>query len=257
MTTRRKPRPDGGKRPSRIGTSTASQQSRTNKTLPPLPKCWAIRDRRRRWTPSAGRGAGSGGNGCSPWARSPRLSALASTAMTMLSRGDNSYLAGSSTTYTVKRGDLLITVTEDGSLESAENLDIKCEVAGGTTIVWIIEDGKKVTKGTELLRLDSSKLSEEVSAQEIDYGKAQADSIQSAKDYAAAKIAVEEYTEGTFKKDFRKAESDVAVAVENLHSAENTLQHGERMFRKGYITPHATRRPENRRRSRQARPGHR
>jgi multidrug efflux pump subunit AcrA (membrane-fusion protein) len=110
-------------------------------------------------------------------------------------------------------------------------------VSGGTTIVWIIEDGKKVTKGTELLRLDSSKLLEDVNAQEIAYEKALAASIQSAKDYAAAKIAVEEYIEGTFKKDFRKAESDVAVAVENLHSAENSLQHAQRMFRKGYITP--------------------
>ena len=165
------------------------------------------------------------------------LTALTPMALTMLGRGDNSSLAGPLTTYTVKRSDLLITVTEDGSLASAANLDIKCEVAGGTTIVWIIEDGKKVTKGTELLRLDSSKLSEEVSAQKIEFGKAQADSIQSAKDYAAAKIAVEEYTEGTFKKDFRKAESDLSVAEENLRSAENTLQHGERMFRKGFITP--------------------
>jgi HlyD family secretion protein len=165
------------------------------------------------------------------------LAALAPKALTMLGRGANSQAAGALTTYTVKRSDLLITVTEDGSLVSAENLDIKCEVAGGTTIVWIIEDGKRVTKGTELLRLDGSKLKEDVSAQKIAYEKALAASVQSAKDYAATKIAVEEYTEGTFKKDYRKAESDVAVAQENLHSAENSLQHGERMFRKGYITP--------------------
>jgi HlyD family secretion protein len=161
---------------------------------------------------------------------------LAWMATTLVNRGADPYPAGSASTYTVKRADLLITVTEDGSLESAENLDIKCEVSGGTTIVWIIEDGKKVTKGTELLRLDSSKLSEDVSAQEIAYEKAVAASVQSAKDYAAAKIAVEEYIEGTFKKDFREAESKVAVAQVNLTSAENSLQYSQRMFRKGYIT---------------------
>jgi HlyD family secretion protein len=159
------------------------------------------------------------------------------TALTLLGRGGASQPAASSMTYTVKRGDLLVTVTEDGSLESAENVDIKCEVAGGTTIVWIIEDGKKVTEGAELLRLDGSKLSEDVGVQKIAYEKARAAGIQSAKDYAAAKIAVQEYTEGTFKKDLREAESKVAIAVETLHSAENSLQHGERMFRKGYITP--------------------
>jgi len=161
---------------------------------------------------------------------------LAPTAFNMLGRGAYSHSAGSSTTYTVKRAGLLVTVTEEGSLESAENVDIKCEVAGGTTIVWIIDDGKKVTKGTELLRLDGSKLSEDVSLQKIAYEKARADSIQSAQDYAAAKIAVEEYTKGTYEKDFSEAASKVAVAEENLHSAKNSLQHGERMFRKGYIT---------------------
>jgi HlyD family secretion protein len=47
---------------------------------------------------------------------------------------------------------------------------------------------------------------------------------------------VQEYAEGTFNKDFSEAESKVAVAQGNLHSAENALQHGERMFRKGYIS---------------------
>jgi len=165
------------------------------------------------------------------------LVGLASAAFTMFGGALDRRATGPLTTYTVKRGDLLVTVTEDGSLESAENLDIKCEVAGGTTIVWIIDDGKEVSKGTELLRLDGAKLSEDVSQQKIAYEKARAANIQASKDYAAAKIAVEEYVEGTFKKDLREAESKVAVAVGNLHSAENSLQHGERMFRKGYITP--------------------
>ena len=165
------------------------------------------------------------------------LGGLALSALTMFGGGLSPRSPGPQTTYTVNRGDLLVTVTEDGSLESAENLDIKCEVAGGTTIVWIIDDGKEVSKGTELLRLDASKLSEDVSQQKIAFEKARAASIQTAQDFAAAKIAVEEYTEGTFKKEFREAESKVAVARGSLQSAENSLQHGQRMFRKGYISP--------------------
>jgi HlyD family secretion protein len=161
---------------------------------------------------------------------------LTPTALNLLGRGDSARTARSSTSYTVKRGDLVVTVTEDGSLESAENLDVKCEVAGGTTIVWIIEDGKRVTKGTELLRLDSSKLAEDVGVQKIAYEKARAASIKSAKDYAAATIAVQEYTEGTYMKDLGEAESKVAIALETLHSAESSLQHAERMRRKGYIS---------------------
>ena len=119
---------------------------------------------------------------------------------------------GPLTTYTVKRGDLLVTVTEEGSLESAENVEIKCQVAGGTSIVWIIEDGKEVKEGTELLRLDASKLKEDVGQQKIEYEKAVAAKIQAAKDFDAAKIAVEEYAQGTFKKDISEAESKAIVA---------------------------------------------
>jgi HlyD family secretion protein len=139
--------------------------------------------------------------------------------------------------HVVERGDLTISVTEDGSLVSAENIDIVCNVAGGTTIVWIIDDGARVTEGMELVRLDSSMLSENVTAQRIALEKARAAKIQAEKDYDAAVIAVEEYIEGTYKKDIRKAESDLTAATERLQATRNALDHGQRMFRKGYITP--------------------
>ncbi len=139
--------------------------------------------------------------------------------------------------YTVQSGNLLISVTEDGSLVSAENVDIACGVAGGATIVSMVADGAQVTEGMELVRLDSSTISENVSAQKIAYEKARATMIQAEKDHAAAVIAVEEYTEGTFKKELRMAESNVTAATERLQATRNTLEYGERMFRKGYITP--------------------
>ncbi|MBL7194665.1 MAG: efflux RND transporter periplasmic adaptor subunit [Pirellulales bacterium] len=120
---------------------------------------------------------------------------------------------------------------------SAENVDIACGVAGGATIVSLVDDGAQVTEGMELVRLDSSTIAENVSAQKIAYEKARAAMIQAEKDHAAAVIAVEEYTEGTFKKELRMAESNVTAATERLQATRNTLAYGERMFRKGYITP--------------------
>jgi HlyD family secretion protein len=140
-------------------------------------------------------------------------------------------------THVVERTDFTISVTEDGSLVSDENVDIVCGVAGGATIVWLVDDGARVTEGMEIVRLDSSVLAESVTAQRIAFEKARAAKIQAEKDYAAAVIAVEEYAEGTFKKDVRKAESDVTAATERLQATRNTLAYGERMFRKGYITP--------------------
>lgn len=139
--------------------------------------------------------------------------------------------------YTVQRRDLQITVTEEGSLVSDENVDITCDVAGGATIIWLVDDGDRVAKGMDIVKLDASVLSENATAQKIAYEKARALMIQADKDYAAAKIAVEEYKEGLFKKDLRTAESNVTAATERLQATQNTLAYGERMFRKGYITP--------------------
>ena len=122
-------------------------------------------------------------------------------------------------THTAKRGELIVTVTEDGNLESAANVDIKCEVAGGSTILWIIEDGKQVEEGAELVRLDSSQLEDQINQQRITYEKARASHIQADKDFEAAKISVQEYLEGTYRQELQTLEAQVTIAMENLRTA--------------------------------------
>ncbi len=139
-------------------------------------------------------------------------------------------------TTAVKRGDLLVTIDEEGNLESAVNIDIKCEVAGGSAILWIVEDGQQVKKGDKLVELDSSALEEQVNQQRITYEKARATMIQAEKDFAAAKIAVREYIEGIFLTTSLAADSNITIASENLRSAQNSLEHSQVMFRKGYIS---------------------
>ncbi len=152
----------------------------------------------------------------------------------MSSRGEA--LASNVLTTKVQRGDLLVTVTEDGNLESAVNIDIKCEVAGGTSILWIVEDGTEVKKGEKIIELDSAALEESINQQRIATEKARAAKIQAEKDHAAAKLAVEEYLQGTFVKAVQDQDAQITIAEENLRSAQNALDHSERMFRKGYIS---------------------
>jgi HlyD family secretion protein len=131
---------------------------------------------------------------------------------------------------------LAVNLSADGNVESAVNIDLKCEVAKGSAILWIVEDGEQVKQGDKLVELDSSALEEQVNTQRIAYEKARAVMIQAEKDFAAAKIAVQEYLEGTFVTELLKVESNITIATENLRSAQNTLDHSQRMFRKGYIS---------------------
>lgn len=140
-------------------------------------------------------------------------------------------------TSPASKTDLVVTVTEDGTLESAANVELKCEVDGGSTILEIIPDGTMVTKGTRLALLDSSTIEENFNAQKNVVGKAEATKIASENTFQAAKIAVQEYLEGTYVQSLQTAESNIVVAQQNLTSAENIAKHSEKMLRKGYTTP--------------------
>lgn len=140
-------------------------------------------------------------------------------------------------THTVRRGNLIVTVADDGELQSASNVDIKCEIAGGSTILWIIPDGTVVEAKQEIVKLDSSGIEEQLAAQTGIYKKAEAAQIKANEDFEAAKIAVQEYIEGTYVKNLQEVESLITIAKENMRSAENVLQHTQRMSRKGFATP--------------------
>jgi multidrug efflux pump subunit AcrA (membrane-fusion protein) len=142
----------------------------------------------------------------------------------------------STLTAAVERGDLVVTVVEDGNLESASNIDIKCEVAGGSSILWIVEDGTEVKEGDKIVELDSSALEESINQQRITFEKARAAKIQAEKNYEAAKLAVDEYLQGTFVQAVQDQDAQITIAEENLRSAQNALEHSQRMFRKGYIS---------------------
>ncbi len=139
-------------------------------------------------------------------------------------------------TAKVAREELLVTVVEDGNLESAANIDIKCEVAGGTSILWIVEDGTEVEKGDKIVELDFAALEETINQQRITFEKARAAKIQAEKNHAAAKLAVDEYLQGTFIQAVQDQDALITIAEENLRSAQNALDHSQRMFRKGYIS---------------------
>ncbi|MBI1309729.1 HlyD family efflux transporter periplasmic adaptor subunit [bacterium] len=152
--------------------------------------------------------------------------------------GDSAGAADASmSTHTVRRENLLISVTEDGNLESASNIDVKCEIPNGSTILWIVPDGTQVAEGQKIIELDSASIDEQLEAQKGVYEKALAAKIKATEDAAAAEIAVREYAEGTYIQEVQLAESNITLAMEDLRSAQNVLEFTKRMARKGFTTP--------------------
>jgi HlyD family secretion protein len=81
--------------------------------------------------------------------------------------------------FTVKRGDLTISVTESGSIKAVKSEDIKSKVEGRVSIVNIVPEGTVITtedvnNGKVLVELDSSKLKEQLGQREIELATAEA-----------------------------------------------------------------------------------
>lgn len=81
--------------------------------------------------------------------------------------------------FTVKRGDLIISVTESGDIKAVKTVDIKSKVEGGVAIVNIVPEGTIITPedvndGMVLVELDSSKLEEQLVQKEIELATAEA-----------------------------------------------------------------------------------
>ena len=82
----------------------------------------------------------------------------------------------SGTTFAARRGDLVISVLEGGSVEALESQDIKCEVRGyqGVKILKIVEEGYQVTDddvrtNKVLVELDSSELKKMLTQEDIQF----------------------------------------------------------------------------------------
>ncbi|MFO0936007.1 MAG: hypothetical protein U0798_05755 [Gemmataceae bacterium] len=93
-------------------------------------------------------------------------------------------------THKVKSEMLPVTVTERGTLESAENKDVICRVKAGSkasfasTIKWVIDDGTVVTKGQLLMELDDSLLQDQLRSQSIVVEKARSEWVKADQEYA-------------------------------------------------------------------------
>ncbi len=141
----------------------------------------------------------------------------------------------------VERGDFLHEITERGNVESASNIEVRCEVqslgSAGTRILWIIPEGTYVKKGQEIVRLDASALENDLTKQQIVRSNSEAAAIQARSEHTTAQIAKKEYIEGKYKQEKETIESEVFIAEENYRRADEILRFSEKLASKGYLTP--------------------
>lgn len=164
------------------------------------------------------------------------VSAILASAAALLPQTGSSSGTTANFTHKIARGDLLVTVLEQGTLESSDNTEIRCQVRGENTVIWVIESGTQVQPGDELVRLDTLLIEEQINERTKYAHWSRSAAERSEADVARSELAVNEYLEGRFVAELMTLEKDLAIAESNLRTAKNMLSHAKMMTERGYVS---------------------
>ncbi|HBT77537.1 MAG TPA: hypothetical protein DEB39_11595 [Planctomycetaceae bacterium] len=129
-------------------------------------------------------------------------------------------------------------ILERGSVESASNIEVRCEAesAAGLTIIFVVPEGEIVKKGDLLVELDSSTLNENVVKQRIAVNTSLAAKAQSEADLKTAELTLKEYEQGKFEELLKTVENKIATAKEEERVAADKVRFNQRLLQRNYIT---------------------
>jgi HlyD family secretion protein len=139
-------------------------------------------------------------------------------------------------THKVLRGDLRVTLTEQGVLTSTDNTEIKCKVRGRNTVTWVIPSGSMVEKGDVLVRLDTKIIEESLSLQKTNVFEATATLAETETNLASINLSIAAYESGNFLERLNNKQTQVVIAESNYASAKKLYGHSKLLFRRGFVT---------------------
>ncbi len=156
--------------------------------------------------------------------------------------------------YPVRSGPLTIHITESGTVQAREQVVIKSEVEGQTTIIWLVDEGQHVKQGDLLVELDASKLEDNMVDQqirvqnadasfirarenlEITRSKGESDVARAELDYEFAIEDLKKYVEGEYPKQHNEMQAKITLAQADLEDAENTYGWSKKLYDEKYIS---------------------
>ena len=132
-------------------------------------------------------------------------------------------------TYTVQRGDFLLSVSADGTLAAAQYLDITSEVSGNIT--WIINNGMngaKVKKGDLLVKIDPTDYQNAFSQAQLNYKNAELKLQQS--------ISTLDSQRKQSEQDIKSAQVTRDNALLQYQRAKTQYEDSQKLYKSGAIT---------------------
>ena len=149
---------------------------------------------------------------------------------------------------------LSITLTEDGELKPRESIEIKCEVEGQSTLLYVVPESTRVKKGDLLVELASDTLAEQLRTKQMNLRKIQADyeaavaeleiqknqnasNLRKAQiDLDVAELDLRKYLEGDFPGRLREIDLQIEQSQMDIDRKERELQENRELAARGWAT---------------------
>jgi HlyD family secretion protein len=157
-------------------------------------------------------------------------------------------------TFVAKRGPLTISVLESGTISPREQITLRNEVEGSTTIVSLVPDGSLVKKGDLLVELDASTLKDRIIDQDIAVQRADASYVgakeslavtenQAKSDIEKAELTLkfarqdlQQYLDGLYPRDVNEMTAKIRLAEEDLKRSEDVNDWSKRLYEEKYLS---------------------
>ena len=154
----------------------------------------------------------------------------------MMTPGQDDIVHKHHLTHTVARVPLTVSLKEQGTLESSENLEIICKVRGENIITSVVENGAYVKEGDVILTLDSLYIDEQISERSkyAHWSRSGAEHWRATANYRQLKVA--EYLEGRYVTQVMSKELERVLKESALLADNKMLAFNMQQFEKGYVS---------------------
>lgn len=147
-----------------------------------------------------------------------------------------------------------VVIKEKGELKAARSTDIKSEVEGRCTIIWLIPEGSPVKQGDLLVELASDKIDERIQQEElketnaltayesakteleIQQDRNRSDIRKAELEIELKRLALDRYIKGDWEQQLKDAQIAIDQARIRLDRAREDHEASEKLYEKNYVT---------------------
>jgi HlyD family secretion protein len=147
-----------------------------------------------------------------------------------------------------------VTLKEKGEVKAKKSVDVKCQVDGRSTIIWLIPEGTTVQEGDLLVELASEDIDEAIKTRQNEVERLKAEVVAAESGYeiqldenesnirkaelklTLARLEEEKYLKGDFQKNLQEAKLAKDQADYALKRAKDDHETSKKLHAQGFIT---------------------